>query len=145
MRSLLGRQGTATALVLLCLLLSHQPSHKRSLDPHYPAWDAEPSSPMGSHRGRSTRNTHNLILHTASSPAGVHSHGFLQPGLCRGGTDPRLKLPRWQRPHCRCNYKAEILFPATFGVGFLLYSCGFCHTNTSSALLAEGTRSGWSP
>lgn len=85
MRSLLGRQGTATALVLLCLLLSHQPSHKRSLDPHYPAWDAEPSSPMGSHRGRSTRNTHNLILHAASSPAGVHSHGFLQPGLCRGG------------------------------------------------------------
>lgn len=116
MRSLLDRQGTATALVLLCLLLTHE----RSLDPHYPARDAEPSSPMGSHRGRRNRSTRNLILHAASLPADVHSRGFLQCWLCWRGKDLQLKLPRWQRPHCRCNYKAEILFPATFGVGFFI-------------------------
>lgn len=117
---------------------------KQSLDPHFPAQEAEPSSPMGSHRGRRNRNIRNLILHSASSPADVHSQGFLQQRLCWEGEYLQLKLPPWQRPHCRCNYKAKIPFPTTFGVGFFIALLWFCHTDTSSALLAEGTRSGWS-
>lgn len=141
MRSLLDRQGTATALVLLCLLLTH----KWSLDPHHPARDAELSSPMGSHRGRRNRSTRNLILHAASLPADVHSRGFLQRWLCWRGKIFSSNCHVGRDPTADAIIKLKFSFQLLLGLGFLLYSCGFCHTDTSSALLAEGTRSGWSP
>lgn len=140
--SLLGRQGTATALVLLCLLLSHQ----RSLDPHFPALEAEPSSSMGSHRGRRSRNICNLILHAASLPTDVHPHGFLQPRLCWAGESLSSNCHIGTDPAPDAIIKLKFSSPLLLGlVFFFIALLWFCHTATSSALLAEGTRSGWSP
>lgn len=115
--SLLGRQGTATALVLLCLLLSHQ----RSLDPHFPALEAEPSSSMGSHRGRRSRNICNLILHAASLPTDVHPHGFLQPRLCWAGESLSSNCHIGTDPAPDAIIKLKFSSPLLLGLFFFYY------------------------
>lgn len=82
--SLLGRQGTATALALPCLFGTHRPSQKRSLRTRYPTDEAEPSSPIGSYRGRRKRSIPHLILNAASLPADVWSDGYFCSAGCAG-------------------------------------------------------------
>lgn len=117
------------ALVLLCLLLTHKPS----LDLHFPARKAEPSSPMGSHRGRRNRSICNLILHAASLPADVHCHGFLQRRLCWGGKILGSNCHVGRDPTADAIIKLKFSSQLLLGLSFLWYSRGFA-TLTRAAL-----------